>query len=114
VCQCARLEGLGVVANVHVTTERADEQFSRAADVVEQFAGPGEAVILCGDVNVRPGEGRTYETLRERGFSKTAPGIDQILVRGLPSTPPFVWPERRRRIDGRLLSDHAPVELHLG
>ncbi|MDX6465015.1 MAG: hypothetical protein QOI27_55, partial [Gaiellaceae bacterium] len=48
-------------------------------------------------------------------FSEPLPGsIDQILVRGLPSTPPVAWPEERRRAGGRLLSDHAPVELHVG
>jgi endonuclease/exonuclease/phosphatase family metal-dependent hydrolase len=71
-------------------------------------------VILCGDANVAPGEGRTYDELRSRGFSEPAPGIDQIVVRGAPSTPPAVWPEERRRTGARLLSDHAPVELHIG
>jgi hypothetical protein len=35
-------------------------------------------------------------------------------VRGLPSTEPLVWPEDRRRVDGRLMSDHAPVEVTVG
>jgi endonuclease/exonuclease/phosphatase family metal-dependent hydrolase len=43
-----------------------------------------------------------------------ADSIDQILVRGLPSTSPVRWPDDRRRVDGRLLSDHAPVELTVG
>jgi endonuclease/exonuclease/phosphatase family metal-dependent hydrolase len=70
--------------------------------------------VLCGDLNRRPGEGTIYDELHARGFSAPAPGIDQVLVRGLPATPPFIWPEERRRIDGRLLSDHAPVELTVG
>ena len=114
VCQTVRLAGVGLVANVHVTTALADEQFLRAATVVEELARPDEPVILCGDTNVRPGEGRTYDRLREWGFSEPAPTIDQILVRGLPSTRPIVWPEGRRRVGGRLLSDHAPVELQVG
>jgi len=113
-CQAVRLAGVGLVGNFHVTTELADGQFRRAAAVVEEIADPDEPVILCGDANVRPPEGRTYEELRNWGFSGPAPGIDQILVRGLPSTPPFVWPEERRRTGGRLLSDHAPVELLVG
>lgn len=113
-CQAIRLADVGLVGNVHVTTELADEQFRRAAAFVEELADPDEAVILCGDANVRPGEGRTYEELRDRGFSEPAPGIDQILVRGLPSTPPSTWPEERRRAGSRLLSDHAPVELLVG
>jgi hypothetical protein len=35
-------------------------------------------------------------------------------VRGLSSSSPVAWPEDRRRVDGRLLSDHAPVELRVG
>jgi endonuclease/exonuclease/phosphatase family metal-dependent hydrolase len=113
-CQTVRLADVGLVANVHVTTALADEQFLRAAAAVEKLAQPDEPVILCGDMNVRPGEGRTYDRLREWGFSEPAPAIDQILVRGLPSTPPIVWPDERRRVGGRLLSDHAPVELQVG
>jgi endonuclease/exonuclease/phosphatase family metal-dependent hydrolase len=111
VCQAIRLDEVGIVANLHVTTALADEQFRRAVTFVHELAEPDEAVIVGGDTNVLPRVGRTYERLREWGFSEPAPGIDQILVRGLSSTPPIVWPEERRRIDGRLLSDHAPVEL---
>src|SRR4051812_46966737 len=114
VCQAVRLADAGLVANFHVTTGVADRQFRRAAAFVEELAGTDEAVILCGDANVHPGEVTTYAELRSPGFSEPAPGIDQILVRGLPSTRPVVWPEERRRSGGRLLSDHAPVELHVG
>ena len=112
--QVVRVADVGLVANFHVTTALADEQFGRVADFVEELSVPDEVVILCGDANVRPGEGRTYEQLEGWGFSEPAPGIDQILVRGTPSTPPVAWPEERRRVGGRLLSDHAPVELHVG
>jgi endonuclease/exonuclease/phosphatase family metal-dependent hydrolase len=114
VCQAVRLADVGLVANLHVTTALADAQFLRAVAIVQDVARPSEPVILCGDTNVRPGEGVAYDNLRAAGFSDPAPSIDQILVRGLPATPPFVWPEERRRVDGRLLSDHAPVELHVG
>lgn len=108
------MDGVGLVGNFHVTGVLADQQFQRVVDAVESLAHPDEPVILCGDANVAPGQGRTYEELRDRGFSEPAPGIDQILVRGLPSTLPMVWPDERRRTAGRLLSDHAPVELHVG
>jgi endonuclease/exonuclease/phosphatase family metal-dependent hydrolase len=111
VCQAIRLDAVGIVANLHVTTALADQQFLRAVTFVEELAAPNEAVIVCGDTNVLPDAGRTYGQLREWGFSEPAPGIDQIVVRGLSSTPPVVWPEDRRRVGGRLLSDHAPVEL---
>ena len=110
VCQVVRVDTLGIVMNVHLTPEFAETQLRRALRLVELDA----PVVLCGDLNVRPGEGAIYDELRAPGFSEPAPGIDQILVRGLPATPPFVWPEDRRRVDGRLLSDHAPVELTVG
>ena len=114
VAQGLRLDGATFVANVHVTGgSHADEQFRVAADFVEGQSH--EEAVFAGDVNLRPGEGRTYDILRERRFSEPLPGsIDQILVRGLPATPPVAWPTDRRRIDGVLLSDHAPVELRVG
>jgi endonuclease/exonuclease/phosphatase family metal-dependent hydrolase len=105
-----RLDGGLFVANFHTT---GDEQFRAVADIVQNEAG--EEAIIAGDANLRPGEGATYELLRKRGFSEPLPAsIDQILVRGLPSTPAVAWPEDRRRVEGRLLSDHAPVELTVG
>ena len=114
VCQAVRVEGVGVVGNFHATGRYADAQFRRAVGLVELYAGPDTPVVLCGDGNVEPAAGGVYHELRARGFSPPAPGIDQVLVRGLPATVPSVWPEERRRVDGRLLSDHAPVELHVG
>jgi endonuclease/exonuclease/phosphatase family metal-dependent hydrolase len=61
---------------------------------------------VAGDFNL-PGEGLP-------GFSTPLPGsIDQILVRGLPAGTAVVWPEDRRRYQRHVLSDHAPVELHV-
>jgi len=81
----------------------AREQLAR----VVSLAGAGRAV-LAGDANLLP----PYDLV---GFSEPLPdSIDQILVRGVPSSPPERWPEERRRVGGRLLSDHAPVELRLG
>jgi endonuclease/exonuclease/phosphatase family metal-dependent hydrolase len=105
-----RLDGGLFVANFHTT---GDGQFRMVADIVQSQAG--EEAIIAGDANLRPGEGATYGLLRKRGFSEPLPGsIDQIVVRGTPATEPFAWPEERRRIGGRLLSDHAPVELTVG
>jgi len=115
VCQALRIDRLGIVANFHATGGvHADEQFRRAVAFAESVAGEGEPIVLCGDVNLVPGQGETYGALAERGWSAPAPGIDQILVRGLPSTAPVVWAADRRRVDGRLLSDHAPVEAMVG
>jgi endonuclease/exonuclease/phosphatase family metal-dependent hydrolase len=99
-----QLDSGPLVCNFHVTGGAvAVEQFRTVLGVAE-----GEQVVLAGDVNLRP----PYES---EGFSEPLAGsIDQILVRGLPSTPPVAWPADRRRAGGRLLSDHAPVEVTVG
>ncbi len=89
------------VANFHITGMAAQ------LDSVTAFVEAEPRVILAGDANLVP----PYEIA---GFSDPLPdSIDQILVRGLDATPPLRWPEERRRVDGRLLSDHAPVELRV-
>jgi len=95
---------VATVGCFHVTGGAvASDQFRRVIGLLDD-----DRLILAGDVNLRP----PYDLA---GFSAPLPGsIDQILVRGLPSTPPVAWPEERRRVDGRLLSDHAPVELTVG
>jgi endonuclease/exonuclease/phosphatase family metal-dependent hydrolase len=122
VCQAVRIEAHGgtvLVANLHATSYAADERLAdaellRAALFVEGLARPGEPLVLCGDANVLPERSRTLSALVADGFSEPAPGIDQVLVRGLPAAAPQAWPEERRRVDGRLLSDHAPVEAVVG
>lgn len=123
VCQAVRIGlaggGTVLVANLHATSYAADERIAdaevwRAAAFVEGLAGPGEAVVLCGDVNVLPRRSSTLRRLVAGGFSEPAPGIDQVLVRGVPAAAAVAWPEERRRLDGRLLSDHAPVEALVG
>jgi endonuclease/exonuclease/phosphatase family metal-dependent hydrolase len=50
-------------------------------------------------------------TAPEWGFGGPTPtGIDHVLVRGLEAGAPSVWPKERRLLDGKVLSDHAPVE----
>jgi endonuclease/exonuclease/phosphatase family metal-dependent hydrolase len=109
VCQAVRVGDVSV-CNFHVTGgERAEAQLRR---VVELAAAQGERVILAGDANIRPGRGGFYELLEEHGFSAPLAGsIDQIVVRGLAASAPVAWPDDRRRLGRRLLSDHPPVEL---
>jgi endonuclease/exonuclease/phosphatase family metal-dependent hydrolase len=65
----------------------------------------------AGDLNVPPRDVDRVEGLRpEWGFDEAIPWIDQILVRGARARTAETWPEERRRLGGRLLSDHAPVE----
>ena len=105
ICQLLRLETDSrrfTFANFHATahvTELARRDVQRVAELV----GDDDACVVCGDFNVPEGA--------MPGFSRPIEGLDQILVRGLElERPPAKWPDERRRVDDRLLSDHAPVE----
>lgn len=102
IAHSVRLDDDGVLlANFHIGADEAQWE------AVAEFVKFAERVVLAGDANIR--------SAWLHGFSlPLADSIDQILVRGLPSTPPVRWPDERRRLDGRLLSDHAPVELTVG
>jgi endonuclease/exonuclease/phosphatase family metal-dependent hydrolase len=122
VCQAVRAtvgERSVVVANLHVSSVSdiriRDAELHRAAVFVERFSQADEAVVLGGDLNVRVGASKMLGDLSgpDWGFSVPIPGLDQILVRGAAAGEPEPWPEERRRLDGRLLSDHAPVEVQL-
>lgn len=112
ICQIARLEVLGartlLLGNLHASnvTGAGAQQAARAAEHVIDLARPGEPVVLAGDFNVTP-------RLEHLGFTEAGTDIDHILVRGAEASPLRVWPDERRRRDGMLLSDHAPIDLDL-
>jgi endonuclease/exonuclease/phosphatase family metal-dependent hydrolase len=125
VCQAVRLraeDGTTIlVGNLHATSYPADQRLPdaevlRAAWFVDGLAAPDEPVVLGGDFNVRADRSRTLVDLAgpEWGFSAPGEGIDHVLVRGAEARPPERWPPERRRLGGRLLSDHAPVEVRIG
>jgi endonuclease/exonuclease/phosphatase family metal-dependent hydrolase len=106
-----------VIGNLHATgfpdKRIPDAELLRAAVFVDGMAKPGEPVLLCGDFNLSTRNSRTLAdlTTAEWGFNGPTPtGIDHILVRGLDAAPALRWPIERRLYEGRLLSDHAPVE----
>jgi endonuclease/exonuclease/phosphatase family metal-dependent hydrolase len=122
VCQAVRATVDGrslVVANLHISSvpdpRVRDAELRRAAAFATGFAEPGEPIVLGGDLNVRLGQSKTLEELSgpQWGFSAAIPGLDQVLVRGATASRPEPWPEERRRVGGRLLSDHAPVEVRI-
>jgi endonuclease/exonuclease/phosphatase family metal-dependent hydrolase len=106
-----------LVANLHATGSHdkrlPDAEVRRAAWFAAAAADPDELCVLAGDLNVRAAVSRTLLDLcgPEWGFSQPGPGIDHVLVRGAEATPGRPWPLRRRQAEGRLLSDHAPVEV---
>jgi endonuclease/exonuclease/phosphatase family metal-dependent hydrolase len=106
-----------IIGNLHATgfadKRVTDAELLRAAVFVDGMATPSEPVLLCGDFNVGVHNSRTLLDLTTDDWGFTGPtptGIDHVLVRRLDASPPERWPEERRRHDGRLLSDHAPVE----
>lgn len=118
VCQSVRLalpDGRTMtVANLHATSYAADRRLAdaevlRGAVFLEAVAVPEDVCVLAGDFNVA--RGRSLDELTSWGFSTPGPGVDHVLVRGAAAGPEVRWPEERRRVDGLLLSDHAPVEV---
>lgn len=105
VCQAVRLDGV-LVANLHGTKSVKLAQFElvRAAAFVDGLARPDEPCILAGDFNVFAVD------LEDWGFRGGGNRVDWVLARGLEVTDVAVWPPERRRRDGVLLSDHAPVD----
>jgi len=107
-----------LVANTHCTSlpdrRIAQAEIMRAAAFVTAKALADDVVVLAGDFNLTATAGAMRELRRpEWGFSEPGPGIDHILVRGAETSAPRRWPTERRRLDGRLLSDHAPVEVEI-
>jgi endonuclease/exonuclease/phosphatase family metal-dependent hydrolase len=114
VCQAVRAETDGrfvSVANLHasrVDRRCADVELQRGFDFAESFVQEGDALVFAGDFNIGTG---TSETLKHiTGYSEPIPGIDQVLVKGAEALGTEKWHPERRTVDGRLLSDHAPVE----
>jgi len=101
VCQAVRIDSRPVVANVHASGDVAQRQVARALAWLEDLVHPGEPLVLAGDFNA---------SLALPGFSTPHGGIDDILVRGADASPLVVWQLERRRQNGVVLSDHAPVE----
>jgi endonuclease/exonuclease/phosphatase family metal-dependent hydrolase len=122
VVQTVRLAGDGgrtyLLANMHCTSlpdrRIAQAELLRAASFAASEAQPDDVVVLAGDFNLTGAAPAMRElTGPEWGFSGAGPGIDHVLVRGAGASSPRRWPTERRRVDGRLLSDHAPVEVDL-
>lgn len=125
ICQAMRVRRGAdtlVVGNLHAThypddPRLADTELLRAAVFLDGFAWPDEPILLCGDFNVSLQTSRTLAELTtpEWAFTGATPvGVDHVLVRGLSAEAPQRWPPERRTHEGRLLSDHAPVEREAG
>jgi len=114
VCHAVRTEEL-TVANLHGSAVHdwrvADAELLRAATFADAFAEPEHVLVVAGDFNVIRERSSTLTELASWGFTKPIAWIDQVLVRGAKSGHAHRWPDERRRVHGKLLSDHAPVEV---
>jgi len=118
VCQVVRValpDGRrALIANLHATryARMAEAELGRAWEFFAALAGSGEIDVIGGDFNVRPGS-KALDAMHAEGFSGAGEGVDHVLVHGAPTSAPERWPDERRRIEGRLVSDHAPLEVRV-
>lgn len=107
-----------VLLHLHLThlpdRRLAEAELRRAVSFGEGLVAVDEPVVIAGDVNLTAASPAMSELTGSGGFSAAGPGIDHILVRGAPATELAVWPVERRTVDGRVLSDHPPVQLSVG
>jgi endonuclease/exonuclease/phosphatase family metal-dependent hydrolase len=107
-----------LVAGLHATSYPADRRLAdaemlRAGVFADALAEPHDVCVLGGDFNVEPHRSRSFAELQAWGFSAPGPRIDHLLVRNGRVGPLETWPLERRRVDGRVLSDHAPLEVRI-
>jgi endonuclease/exonuclease/phosphatase family metal-dependent hydrolase len=123
VCHAVRLRvgdgRIAAIANLHATGAKdkriPDAEVLRAAAFADALAAPDEICVLAGDFNVSAERSITLRELAgpDWGFSEPGEGIDHVLVRGAEASEPNRWPIAERRIDGVVVSDHAPVDVRL-
>jgi endonuclease/exonuclease/phosphatase family metal-dependent hydrolase len=123
ICQAVRVEladgRRALIANLHATSHPPDHrlpeaELRRAVGWVEGLARDGDTLIVGGDLNQSIRNSPYLNALSGCGYSAPGRGIDHILVRGAQLEEALTWwPDERRRLDGRLLSDHAPVEMRI-
>jgi endonuclease/exonuclease/phosphatase family metal-dependent hydrolase len=119
ICQIVRTELGGrrmLVANTHATSvaedpRLADAELRRAFAFLEGISEPDEVAIFAGDLNITTADSATLGELAAAGWRDFGPGIDHVLLYGAEPVSARVWPDEERDYGGRLLSDHAPVEL---
>lgn len=106
VCHALEVKARGeqvVLANLHASNHPDHRLAAEEIERAGAFLGTADRCVLFGDFNV--------DRYPVPGFSEPIDGIDQILVRGFAlERGPEPWAEERRRVDGSVLSDHAPVE----
>jgi endonuclease/exonuclease/phosphatase family metal-dependent hydrolase len=121
VAQVLRVEQDGetaTVVNLHLSSladsRPADAELLRAATFAEGYARPDEPIVIAGDLNLTRCSSSFLPELESWGFSPAGAWLDHVLVRGVTVLRgPAPWPDERRRLGDRVLSDHAPVEAEM-
>jgi endonuclease/exonuclease/phosphatase family metal-dependent hydrolase len=111
-----------LVANLHATSaphdvRLPDAELRRAISFIERGAELEEALIVAGDFNIARGQSTAIQELMalppEERWTDSGPQIDHVLLRRATATSVRVWPTEERKYEGRVLSDHAPVEVEV-
>ncbi len=106
VCHTLEIDAHGeqvVLANLHASNSDDRSLVVGEIERAASLLAGAERCILFGDFNL--------DRHPVPGFTQPIAGIDQILARGVElERGPEIWPEERRRVNGSVLSDHAPVE----
>ena len=111
-----------LVANLHASTfpdqRLADAELQRALKFVDRASDIEEIVVVAGDFNITSAQSETLRELTTRDdytYSAvgTGPAVDHVLVREARPSDVRVWSDDERTYDGKLLSNHAPIELQL-
>ncbi len=110
-----------LVANLHATStpdvRLPDAELRKAVNFVIRGSELEEALIVAGDFNVTRDASATIQELMsnppESRWMASGPQIDNVLLRRAIATSVRVWPDEERMLNGRLLSDHAPVEVQV-
>ncbi len=112
-----------LVANLHATScpqnyHLPDAELRRATNFIERASEVEESLIVAGDFNITREQSETIQALMaappESRWSDSGPQIDHVLLHRAVAESVRVWPDAEREYQGRLLSDHAPVEVQVG
>jgi endonuclease/exonuclease/phosphatase family metal-dependent hydrolase len=111
-----------LVGNLHATScprnyHLPDAETRRAANFVDRTSEVEESLILAGDFNITREQSETVQALLaapvESRWTAAGGQIDYVLLHRAAAASARVWTDAEREYGGRLLSDHAPVEVQV-
>ncbi|HUK45552.1 MAG TPA: endonuclease/exonuclease/phosphatase family protein [Gaiellaceae bacterium] len=111
-----------LVGNLHATSRPGDlrlpdAELRRGMNFVIRSSELEETLIVAGDFNITRDASTTVQELVnapiESRWTSYGEQIDQVLLRRAVATSVRVWPDEERVYNGKLLSDHAPVEVQV-